>query len=1065
MDKKLMLLLVGLLFGAVTLMAQKRVTGNVTDADGAPVIGATVKVEGTKVAAVTDADGKFVLPNVPASAKTLSVSYIGMKTQEVSVSSNVAVVLAYEDELLDEAIVVAYGVAKKGSFTGSVSQMKAKDLQKMQVANVSKGLEGQMAGVQITSSSGQPGSQASINIRGIGSINSASPLIILDGVPYDGNLNTINQADIETMSVQKDASSTSIYGARAANGIIMITTKKGREGKTNVNFDAKWGFSERGVKPYQTVRSEADYYELYWEAMRNQYLTKGASAFDAGIMASQNLIKDLGGYNSYNVADADLIDPLTGRINPNAQLLYHDDWDDEPYNTGQRQEYNASISGGSEKTRYYVSLNYLDEKSYIKASDFSRISGRVNLEHQVNNWLTVGVNANYANTETNYTADAGTTNSMFAFTQGIAPIYPVYQRNADGSYILDNKGNRMLDYGVANGKARPYSMSSNPFLDILYNVHEYEYDVINLRGFADIKLPIKGLTFHVDGAMDNIASYSTDFQTPIVGDALAVGGRSTKYAGRSRNITTSQRFNYFKEFDNWNISLMAGHESLRRQTQGLEAQMTNFFLPDNTEFSNGVTPGMDPSSSKSRYSLESYFGRAEISIADRYSLSASLRYDGSSKFHPDKRWGAFWSVGAAWRLSEEEFFQSSFLRDYVNNFKIKGSYGNQGNDNIGGTYALYLDQYTVSNVDGKPGVTHAYRGNPNLTWEKSTNFNVGFESSFLKNRLMVEFDYFVKVTSDMLFNRRLAPSVGAPSTIADNGMEMQNEGVELTLTGVLAKKKNFNWTASLNLTHYKNTINELEPGKDATGYQSGSYWRKVGGSLYDFYMVKYAGVDPQTGNALYYLDVEKTGVVSDAEGNPILDANGNKQYYNYTETTTTTNGSSATKYELGKSSLPDVYGGLSTTIEAYGFDLSIATAFQVGGYCYDGTYGGLMGSNAGSNFHSDMFKRWQKPGDITDVPRLENANMNMTGGVTNDRFLTKSDYFSLKNVQLGYTVPKNWLKKYSGIESLRLYVVGDNLFLGSKRYGLDPRQSLSGATSTDSYSAMRTVSFGVNVAF
>ena len=1029
MDKKLMLLLASFFFGVVTLMAQKRVTGNVTDADGAPVIGATIKVNGTKVAAVTDAEGKFVLPNVPASAKTLSVSYIGMKTQEVSVSNNVAVVLAYEDELLDEAIVVAYGVAKKGSFTGSVSQMKAKDLQKMQVANVSKGLEGQMAGVQITSSTGQPGAQASINIRGIGSINSASPLIVLDGVPYDGSLNSINQADIETMSVQKDASSTSIYGARAANGIIMITTKKGREGKTNVNFDAKWGYSDRGVKPYQTVRSEADYYELYWEAMRNQYLRNGVSLFDAGIAASQGLIKELGGYNAYDVADADLINPLTGRINPAAKLLYH------------------------------------DEKSYIKASDFSRISGRVNLEHKVNNWLTVGVNANYSNTQSNYTATAGTTNSMFAFTQSIAPIYPVYQRNADGSYILNEKGEPILDYGVANGKNRPYSMGSNPFLDILYNVHDNESDVINLRGFADVKLPIKGLTFHINGAMDNIASYETDYQTPIVGDAAAVNGRSTKYAGRMRNITASQRLNYFREFDKWNISLMAGHESLRRQSQGLQAQMTNFFIPDNNEFSNGVTPGQDPSSSKSRYSLESYFGRAEVSILDRYSVSASYRRDGSSKFHPDKRWGDFWSVGAAWRLSEEEFFQASVLRDYVDNFKIKASYGTQGNDAIGGDYALYLDQYTVSNVDGKPGISLALRGNPNITWEKSTNFNVGFESSFLKNRLMVEFDYFIKVTSDMLFNRRLAPSVGVPSTIADNGMEMQNEGVELTLTGVLAKKKNFNWTASLNLTHYKNTINELEPGKDPTGYQSGSYWRKVGGSLYDFYMVKYAGVDAQTGNALYYLDVEKTGVVSDAEGNPILDANGNKQYYNYTETTTTTNGSSATKYELGKSSLPDVYGGLSTTIEAFGFDLSIATAFQVGGYCYDGTYGGLMGSNAGSNFHIDMFKRWQKPGDITDVPRLENANMNMTGGVTNDRFLTKSDYFSLKNVQLGYTVPKAWLKKFSGIESLRVYAVGDNLFLGSKRYGLDPRQSLSGATSSDSYSAMRTVSFGVSVAF
>ena len=1060
-----MLLLVGLLFGAVTLMAQKRVTGNVTDADGAPVIGATIKVNGTKVAAVTDAEGKFVLPNVPASAKTLSVSYIGMKTQEVSVSNNVSVVLAFEDELLDEAIVVAYGVAKKGSFTGSVSQMKAKDLQKMQVSNVSKGLEGQMAGVQITSATGQPGSQASINIRGIGSINSSSPLIVLDGVPYDGSLNSINQADIETMSVQKDASSTSIYGARAANGIIMITTKKGREGKTNVNFDAKWGYSDRGVKPYQTVRSEADYYELYWEAMRNQYLRNGVSMFDAGIAASQGLIKELGGYNAYDVADADLINPLTGRINPAAKLLYHDDWDDEPYNTGQRQEYNASISGGSDKTRYYVSLNYLDEKSYIKGSDFSRISGRVNLEHKVNNWLTVGVNANYSNTQSNYTATAGTTNSMFAFTQGIAPIYPVYQRNGDGSYILNEKGEPILDYGVANGKNRPYSMGSNPFLDILYNVHDNESDVINLRGFADVKLPIKGLTFHINGAMDNIASYETDFQTPIVGDAAAVNGRSTKYAGRMRNITASQRLNYFREFDKWNISLMAGHESLRRQSQGLQAQMTNFFIPDNNEFSNGVTPGMDPASSKSRYSLESYFGRAEVSILDRYSVSASYRRDGSSKFHPDKRWGDFWSVGAAWRLSEEEFFQTSVLRDYVDNFKVKASYGTQGNDAIGGDYALYLDQFSVSNVDGKPGITLSYRGNPDLTWEKSTNFNVGFESSFLKNRLMLEFDYFIKVTSDMLFSRRLAPSLGAPNAIADNGMEMQNEGVEMTLTGVLMKKKNFKWNASLNLTHYKNTINELEPGKEPSGYQNGSYWRKVGGGLYDYYMVKFAGVDPQTGDALYYQDVEKTGVVSDAEGNPVLDANGNKQYYNYTETITTKDANSATKYELGKTSIPDVYGGLSTSFEAYGFDLSISTAFQWGGYCYDGTYGGLMGSNAGSNYHIDMFKRWQKPGDITNVPKLENGNMNMTGGVTNDRFLTSSDYFSLKNVQLGYTFPKNLLKKFGNIESLRVYVVGDNLFLGARRYGLDPRQSLSGATSSDSYSAMRTFSFGVNLAF
>ena len=1060
MNKKLVLLLVGLLMAVASLFAQKRVTGTVADVNGEPLIGATVKVDGTKMAVVTDDKGNFVLPNVPASAKTLSFSYLGMKNQQVKVSGNMKVVLEYDETALDEAIVVAYGVAKKGSFTGSVSQMKAKDLQKMQVSNVSKGLEGQLAGVQMTSSTGQPGSSASINIRGIGSINGTSPLIILDGVPYEGSLNSINPNDIETMSVQKDASASSIYGARGSNGIIMITTKKGQEGKTNVNFDAKWGFSERGVKPYQTVRSEADYYELYWEAMRNQKMATGANAFDAGVYASQNLISSLGNYNSFNVADAELIDPITGRINPNARLLYHDDWDEEPYNTGQRQEYNASISGGTDKTRYYISLGYLDDKAYIKKSDFSRLNGRVNLEHDVNNWLKVGVNANYSNTQSNYAATAGTTNSMFAFTQGIAPIYPVYQRNAEGSYILDEFGNRMLDYGVANGKQRPYSMSSNPFLAILYNINDNESDVMNLRGFAQVKLPVKGLSFHVDAAYDKIASYSTTFQTPIVGDAAEMGGRSTKSSSRQVMFTSSQRLNYTRSFFNekFDVNAMVGHESVRRESSGLQAQMTNFFVPGNPEFGNAVTPGSDPYSGTSRYSLESYFGRAEFSFFNKYNVSATYRRDGSSKFHPDNRWGDFWSAGFAWRLSEEDFFQGSVFRRFVNNFKVKGSYGTQGNDAIGGDYALYQDQFQVTNVDGKPGIVQVLRGNPDITWEKSKNFNVGFEANMFDNRLNVEFDYFVKVTDDMLFARPLAPSVGTPSSINDNGMEMQNNGVELTVNGVLVQKQNFKWNVALNLTHYENTINELEPGKEPSGYQSGNYWRKVGGSIYDWYMIKYAGVDPQTGNALYYKDQTSVKPVLDAQGNAIPG-----QFQNVTEIVTTTDAASATKYELGKSSLPDVFGGLSTNFEFYGFDLSVATAFSLGGYCYDGTYAGLMNSSAGSNYHIDMFKRWQKPGDITDVPRLENGNMNMTAGTTNDRFLTDASYFSLKNVQVGYTLPKKWLKKYVGIESLRIYAVGDNLFLGSKRYGLDPRQSLSGATSSDSYSAMRTFSFGVSL--
>lgn len=1058
MNKKLMLLLAGLLFGVVTLMAQKRVTGTVTDADGAPVIGATVKVAGTKVGAVTDASGKFVLPNVPASAKTLSISYIGMQTQEVAVSSNVAVVLAYDESMLDEAVVVAYGVAKKGSFTGSVSQMKAKDLQKMQVSNVAKGLEGQMAGVQVTSNSGQPGEGASIYIRGIGSLKNSAPLIILDGVPYNGALNSIPQQDIESMSVQKDASATSIYGARASNGIIMITTKKGREGKTQVNFDAKWGFSDRGVKAYQTIDDEGDYYELMWEAQRNMLITQGATPFEAGIYASQNLVKDLGNYNAFNVPDAELIDPLTGRLNPNARLLYNDNWDDELFHTGVRQEYSVSISGGSEKTRYYVSLTSLDDNSYVKGSNFSRLSGRVNLEHQVNKWLKVGVSASYANTEKNAAKANNLAGNAFNFVQFIAPIYPVYQRDANGKLILDADGNNLLDYGNANGKERPYGLKSHPLLDIRHNIDKGEEELLSLRGFAEVKLPVEGLTFHVDGALDNYSGYSTYFQTPKAGDGLPVGGLSQKSYFRIRTISSTQRLNYSKDFTKWNLNLMVGHESNRRESIDLAASMQQFFVSNNHEFSNAVSPAGNPSSSKSRYSLESYFGRAEATFLNRYSVSGSVRRDGSSKFHPDHRWGTFWSVGGAWRLSEEAFFQSSFLRDFVDNFKIRGSYGTTGNDRIGGDWALYLDQYLVSPNDGKPALTLAYRGAPDITWETTKNFNVGFEASFFRNRLSVEFDYYIKSINDMLYDRTLKPSMGSPTTVYDNGMSMQNEGVELTINGVIMKKKNFNWTASLNLHHYKNTINELEPQKDPTGYEYDvTYWRKVGGSAYDWYMVKYAGVNPETGDALYYKDVQRTGVTTDA--------NGNKQYYNYIETITTTDATQATRYEIGKSALPDLQGGLSTTIEAFGFDLSISTAFSLGGYCYDDTYQSLMGSTLGSAYHIDMVKRWQKPGDVTNVPRLDNGPNKMTGGVASDRFLIKSDYISLKNVQLGYTVPKNWLKKYVDIESLRVYAVGDNLFLGAKRFGLDPRQYISGSTETGSYSAMRTISFGVNVAF
>lgn len=1061
MNKKLAILTAGLLM-AGTVAAQTTVKGRVTDKDGHPVAGAAVKA-GDKVIALTDDNGNFNITKMPAGVKNLVFSFIGMESTTVSVSGNMSVVMAEANADLNEVIVIGYGTAKKQSFSGSVGQMKAKELEKLQVSNVSKAFEGNIAGVQTISSTGQPGSSASIFVRGIGSIlASRQPLILVDGVPYEGSLNTINPNDIETMDVQKDASAASIFGARGANGIIMITTKKGKNAKTTIEFDAKVGWNSRGVQPYKTIKNEGTYYEMYWEAMRNRYLrmNEGATVDAANLYASQNLVTELGGYNSYNVADADLIDPLTGRLNPNASLVYHDDWLKDPFQNGLRQEYNLAMSGGDNKTNYYVSLNYLKDESYFKGSNFERFSARVNLEHQAYDWLRVGINSNYSNTQTNGTAGEGLAGNMFSFSQNIAPIYPLYVYDSAGNRVLDDNGSPILDYGNGSnwaGHNRPYSAGTNPLLQAWHNIYETKRDAINLRGFVRAQI-IKDLSFTANVSMDNFGSYAVEYQTPIAGDALAVGGRGTKSSRRYNVINATQRFNYDRQFGDHNVSALLGHESKSDNNDYLAAQKTGFFIADNPQLDNAIKT-QTASGYDNSYTLEGYFARLGYDYKSRYYVSGTYRRDGSSRFHPDHRWGNFASIGASWLMHKESWLQNT--QGWLDILKLKASYGTQGNDNLG-VSAVYLDQYTVSESNGEIAISQNFRGNPNLTWEKSKNFNIGFETSFWNGRLSADFDFFVKTTDDMLTAKPLPPSQGSPTTRYTNEMAMRNTGVELTLKGVILKTSKVRWNAQLNLTHYKNELTRLEEGKDPNGYQSGNYWRSKGGSLYDWYMKRYAGVDPQTGSALYYFDEEKP--LLDENNAPVLDEQGNPK--THTVMSTTTVAEKATRYQIGKSSLPDVYGGLSTTVEGYGFDFSVSTAFSFGGWLYDSTYAGLMGSTTGNAMHVDVLKRWQNPGHETNVPKYDQGDMNMTGGSVNDRFLTRSDYFSIRNITLGYTLPKAWVASIAPqINNIRVYFVADNLHLSSKRAGLDPRQSVTGAVSSSNYSAMRTMSFGVNVKF
>ena len=1042
-----MLLMAVLVMGIGLATAQvQTVTGTVTsEEDGLPIVGASVTVKGTQLGTATDMDGHFTIANVPASAKSIVVSYIGMDTQELHITKNMKIKMSSNSQSLDEVMVVAYGTAKKSSFTGAASTVKGDKIQKLQVSNISKALEGSVAGLQTASSSGTPGSSSSIIIRGLGSISSSqSPLIVVDGVPYEGSLNSISTQDIESLTVLKDAAANSMYGARGSNGVIIITTKGSKSGKTRINFEARYGFNDRGVGNYDIITDAGEYYEMAYESIRNSLVEQMGYA-GASQYVAKNLISGYLKYNKFKgVADDQLIDPATGKLNPAAKTYkWNDDWTKDPFHNGTRQEYNINVTGGTENTQAYVSLGYLSDEGYMVGSSFDRISARVKVDQKIGKYFKIGGNVAYANTiQDRFDSQVGTNYSnIFMFSQSIAPIYPIYLYDRDGNLMRDEKGAVRYDFGTEY--VRPYASEQNPLAVAKENIYKTTRDNLSSRGYLEAYF-LNDFKFTANIAYDVFNTRQTEYATPIGGDAANVGGRGYKYSTRTGALNCNQLLNWNRSFGDHNVNVLLGHETKNDKYEYLYGEMTNFSDPSNPEFSNAAQyQGL--SSYTGEYALEGYFIKGEYNYADKYYFTASFRRDGSSKFAKENRWGSFWALGASWRLKEEAFLKDV---DFIDNLKVKASFGTQGNDNIldpnGYTiYKAYSDLYTVERVDGAAAFTKVFRGNRDLTWEKSNNFNIGFEGSFF-DRLNVNFDFFIKETKDMLYASPLASSEGTPTWIYRNEMDMKNTGVELEINADVIKTKNFKWNVAFNATHYKNELTKLPDSKPADqypdGYQAGSYWRKIGGSLYDFYTYEYAGVDPENGKPLYNKYTK--------------DENG-------VETVTTVNTTSeASLRQTGKSAIPKLTGGLSTTFEAYGFDLSIQTAFQIGGYVWDSQYMTLMNTgDAGENFHKDMFNRWTPANTNTNIPQLLYQDQDQALG--GDFALINASYFSLRNLTLGYSLPKSLIKKV-GIGNLRVYLTGDNLWLQSKRKGLDPRQSFSGGTGYV-YSALSSYSIGLNL--
>lgn len=1063
MEKRLTMILACLFLSLGMALAQTAVTGTVvSQEDGQPIIGATVRVVGASAGAVTDADGKFSI-SMPAGHNKLKVTYVGMVDQDVTVKGNsVRVVLVPDQTNLDEVMVVAYGTAKKSAFTGSAAVVKSDDIAKISSSNAMSALSGKVSGVQINSATGAPGQESfSIRIRGISSINAGNdPLIIVDGAPYNGDINNLNQNDIASMTVLKDAASAALYGARGANGVVVITTKNGREGTSSITVDAKWGANTRGVEFYNTVESPAGYYEAYYQSLKNYRTSLGDDAATAHRWALNNMFSggyDLG-YNVYTVPEGqDFIGP-NGKLNPNATLgrvvnvngteylLYPDSWRDAAYQTGVRQEYNVTATGSNDKGSFYGSAGYLKNEGISIGSDYERFTGRLKADYQLRSWLKLSGNFNYAHYKANSLADDGgsTVGNVF-MVKNMAPIYPLYIRDAAGNILQDSKtGLAMYDWGdgTVTGLTRPTMTGSNPIFANYFDKNQNEGNSLDATGTAEIRF-LEDFKFTSANTVMLDETRFTYTYNPYYGQFAANNGSVQKAHVRTWAYNYQQLLNWHHLFDKHDVEVMLGHEYYRKRHYYLTASKNNVFSVFNDELAGAVnTDTMN--SYTTDYNVEGWFGRVQYNYDNKYFGSLSYRRDASSRFHPDHRWGNFWSLGGAWIISKEKWFNAP----WVDELKFKASYGEQGNDNIG-SY-LYTDTYSiVPSGDGAGVKPSSTKGNETITWEKNGNFNTGFEFSFFRGRLAGSIEYFYRRTSDMLAFFALPASSGW-SGYYDNVGNMQNMGAEVELDGTLIRTKDFEWGLNLNFTAYKNEItsiadkNKTQTVEGSEGYASGSYFYGEGESLYTFYMPKYAGVD-ENGKSMFYKDK--------------LDENGNI----IGRETTTTPGE-ATYYLCG-TALPWAYGGFGTRFSYKGFDLAVDFNYQLGGQIYDSDYAGMMGitsSGRGSAIHADLLNSWTEENPNTNIPKLIIDDTSTT--TTSDRFLIGASYLSLQNLNFGYTFPTKMTSKV-GIGKLRVYLTATNLWLWSKRQGLDPRQSITGGASSAYYSAMRTISGGISVTF
>lgn len=1016
------------------LNAQNRtITGTVVDRAGLAIPGVTVKGRGSNMASSTGATGKFSL-SVPSSVAVLEFSSLGFANQSVAIGSQnlIDVTLQESSNELQEVMVVAYGTVKKESFVGSASIVGAKNLENRPTTSFQKSLQGAAAGVQVASVSGQPGGATQIRVRGIGSITqSAAPLYVIDGVAISSTgtdltsvaqtadfLATLNPNDIETVTILKDASASAIYGSRAANGVVLVTTKQGKAGAPRFSASVSGGYSSQAFKKHEVLNAE-EYYRLYFNSYYATAIAGGASSAAAAASANTSTRNRLT-VNPFNSAT-----PFGpgGVLTEGTRLLYDTNWRDEVLRRGITKDANVSASGGTDKLKYYVSGGFFDQKGIVIGSDFKRFTGKFNLSSDVNKYISYGINNTLANSIQNTPAGAGGGANPVRFADINSNIYSAYVRDANGNIQYDAKGKPIYNY------VNPVTPDFNPLG--LNELDQYLSKTTRINSAPFIQAKFFGFTAKSLVSLDYTTVRENQFYNLEHGNGVGVKGRAYRYSKEDITTTYINTLSYDKNIGDHNINILVGQEAFKNRFDTFAAERTGFSFAGQSELGNAALPGSGTTSSVTEERFASYFSRANYDYANKYYLSGTFRRDGSSVFGPSQKYGNFWSIGGAWRITQEKFMQKF---QFFNELKLRASYGTTGN-NLVGRYAAQGLYSLTGAYEGQGAAIYSQLSNDDLQWEKNNTTDIGLEFAILNRRISGEIGYYKKQSDGLLFAKPLSRLTGF-STLSTNLAEVNNSGFEITLGGTPIATENVNWNVSINVSTNNNEIKKLTQAEVADG----QYNLKVGKDRYSWNLREYAGIDKVDGRAMWYTD----------------DANGNK--------ITTKSFAAAKLYDTHGSALPEFFGGFNNVLTYKDFDFSVFTYFSYGGKVYDALEQALThnGISPGQQLSREVLNAWSASNTSSDIPRFVPINTDLSNS-TSTRYLHDGSYIRVKNITLGYRLKKEWASKLM-LSNARIFAMAENPLTFARHKGLDPEQSIAG-TSNNDIPNIKTFSLGLTVGF